>query len=406
MDDTRRVARALPGSCSSTACRSASSSTGSRRSWSRRRRAGRVARRSASSSGARPATATSTRARHHRHPRPPARPPATSSPSCPTPTTSGRCSILRILGYVVDQRTGVPASRPPTAPPPIARAATCAGSPTDGWPCASRPSARRTRPRTSRTSTDTATSTPTTCGSTCRRCDELLDRHDGILPLPTIVNHKTLDPRDPDSPAVVQLETAMGAAISVFAGAERRDAGVRGSRFSPVKNTDDLLAVRSDAYRLSPRRSGHSGRVPARRLRWSHWTGGSITLIDDFEERFPSGRPSLLGLRLPDRRRRRHLRTGGRLRGDVRIIAAGGPASRLPTARRLEGRGQAVSGRASWTREFGNCEEPLPSREVIQVFLDSALRQSPHPARRFEFQFERVNRQGRHAAATNPALDV
>ena len=40
-----------------------------------------------------------------------------------------------------------------------------------------------------------------------------LEANDGLIPLPPIMNKKTVDPRDATSPAVVQLETAMGAAI-------------------------------------------------------------------------------------------------------------------------------------------------------------------------------------------------
>ncbi len=69
---------------------------------------------------------------------------------------------------------------------------------------------------------------------------------EGVLELPMIVNRKTVDPADPSSPPVIQLETAMGAAIDVFDGA----AAVRvpRSRFVPVKTTEDLLSLRSDAY--------------------------------------------------------------------------------------------------------------------------------------------------------------
>jgi UDP-N-acetylglucosamine pyrophosphorylase len=70
----------------------------------------------------------------------------------------------------------------------------------------------------------------------------------GVLPLPMIRNRKTLDPRDPASPAVYQLETAMGAAIECFAGAAAIE--VPRSRFAPVKTTADLLALRSDAYEI------------------------------------------------------------------------------------------------------------------------------------------------------------
>ena len=70
----------------------------------------------------------------------------------------------------------------------------------------------------------------------------------GVLPLPMIRNNKTVDPRDKDSKAVVQLEIAMGAAIECFEGASAID--VPRSRFAPVKTTADLLALRSDAYEV------------------------------------------------------------------------------------------------------------------------------------------------------------
>ncbi|HMS73161.1 MAG TPA: UTP--glucose-1-phosphate uridylyltransferase, partial [Baekduia sp.] len=38
---------------------------------------------------------------------------------------------------------------------------------------------------------------------------------EGVIDLPMIVNRKTVDPRDKDSTQVLQLETAMGAAIGV-----------------------------------------------------------------------------------------------------------------------------------------------------------------------------------------------
>lgn len=70
----------------------------------------------------------------------------------------------------------------------------------------------------------------------------------GVLPLPMIRNSKTVDPRDKNSTAVVQLEIAMGAAIECFEGAAAIE--VPRSRFAPVKTTADLLALRSDAYEV------------------------------------------------------------------------------------------------------------------------------------------------------------
>jgi UTP--glucose-1-phosphate uridylyltransferase len=118
----------------------------------------------------------------------------------------------------------------------------------------------------------------------------LLDERDGVLGLPMIVNRKTVDPSDKSSPEVVQLETAMGAAIDVFDGA--RSIRVPRRRFAPVKTTSDLLALRSDAYaitddfRVEPA-EGREG-PPVVDLDDEHYK-----LLRDFEARFPSGPPSL-----------------------------------------------------------------------------------------------------------------
>ncbi len=73
----------------------------------------------------------------------------------------------------------------------------------------------------------------------------LADRS-GVLGLPLIRNEKTVDPTDPSSPKVVQIESAMGAAVEVFDGATAIE--VDRSRFLPVKTTNDLLLLRSDVY--------------------------------------------------------------------------------------------------------------------------------------------------------------
>ncbi|RLT44572.1 MAG: UTP--glucose-1-phosphate uridylyltransferase [Chloroflexi bacterium] len=125
----------------------------------------------------------------------------------------------------------------------------------------------------------------------------VLQEHNGVLPLPLIRNGKPVDPSLPDSPPVYQLETAMGLAISIFAGS--RAISVPRNRFRPVKKCNDLLALWSDAYvltdnfrvRLDPCR--HSGAAPAGdplvTLDDSYYT-----LIDDMKARFPHGAPSLL----------------------------------------------------------------------------------------------------------------
>jgi UTP--glucose-1-phosphate uridylyltransferase len=125
-----------------------------------------------------------------------------------------------------------------------------------------------------------------------RTLREELDRRDGVLGLPLIVNRKTVDSTDPDSPAVFQLETAMGAAIGVFEGAAALRIPRR--RFAPVKTTDQLLALRSDAYALTD--GAHVELVPERGERPPNVSldPAVYRVILEFEARFPSGPPSLV----------------------------------------------------------------------------------------------------------------
>jgi UTP--glucose-1-phosphate uridylyltransferase len=120
----------------------------------------------------------------------------------------------------------------------------------------------------------------------------LLEARGDILGLPMIVNRKTVDPRDGSSTPVYQLETAMGSAIGVFSGA--RAVRVPRSRFAPVKTTDDLLAVRSDAYVLTD--EYRVAPNPARKLRQLAVSldPSYYRLIEWMEQRFPYGPPHLL----------------------------------------------------------------------------------------------------------------
>ncbi|MGR8947756.1 MAG: UTP--glucose-1-phosphate uridylyltransferase [Gammaproteobacteria bacterium] len=78
--------------------------------------------------------------------------------------------------------------------------------------------------------------------------DKVLRDHDGIIPLPIIINRKTVDPTNKNSTPVVQLESAMGAAIETFA--DSRAVRVHRNRFLPVKKTNDLLLLMSDLYEI------------------------------------------------------------------------------------------------------------------------------------------------------------
>ena len=77
----------------------------------------------------------------------------------------------------------------------------------------------------------------------------LMESKGGFVPLPTILNSKTVDPQQDTSTPVFQLETAMGAAIECFSGAGA--VCVPRSRFAPVKKCSDLLLLRSDAYTVN-----------------------------------------------------------------------------------------------------------------------------------------------------------
>jgi UTP--glucose-1-phosphate uridylyltransferase len=117
---------------------------------------------------------------------------------------------------------------------------------------------------------------------------EELDRRDGVLELPLIINFKTVDPRDPKSTKVIQLESAMGAAIARFPGA--RILCVPRTRFAPVKTTDDLLVLRSDSYTVTDH---FAVRPVVEPLPYVELDPRYYKLLDMFEARFPSGPPSL-----------------------------------------------------------------------------------------------------------------
>jgi UTP--glucose-1-phosphate uridylyltransferase len=144
-----------------------------------------------------------------------------------------------------------------------------------------------------------------------RALERLLAEHDGGPELPLIVNRKTVDPTDPSSTPVLQLESAMGAAIGAIPGA--RAVHVPRARFAPVKTTDDLLLVRSDAYEIGddgavrPSFDGDPPVVTLDRELFGQLAG--------MEERFPAGPPSL--------RRCRHLTVEGDVTFGAGVVVEG-----------------------------------------------------------------------------------
>lgn len=120
---------------------------------------------------------------------------------------------------------------------------------------------------------------------------KLLEERQGLVDLPLIINRKPLDPHIPHSPGVIQLESAMGGAISSFANSVAVE--VPRERFAPVKNLCDLLAVRSDAYEMTEeygiRLAAGRSRPPIIKL-----DRDRFRRVEDLSRWFPAGPPGLL----------------------------------------------------------------------------------------------------------------
>ena len=158
---------------------------------------------------------------------------------------------------------------------------------------------------------------------------KLLQQYNGIIPLPLIKNVKTVDPRNSSSPKVVQLETAMGAAIECF-----ENAGaivVPRTRFAPVKTCADLMAIRSDAYEITPDwrielRVERNGQPPALDLDSKHYK-----LVDQLDALTPDGPPSLRDCLSLTVRGAVRFQRGNVVRGKVTIENSGSEAEKLPS---------------------------------------------------------------------------
>lgn len=156
---------------------------------------------------------------------------------------------------------------------------------------------------------------------------EQLAADQGVLPLPMIRNKKTVDPRDKKSPAVVQLEVAMGAAIECFAGALAIE--VPRNRFAPVKTTGDLLALRSDAYDIAP--DGQVKLAPSR-----DGVPPDVRLSDDYklvDSLDDLGVPGLLDCRTLTIEGPVSLAPGVEISGDVTIRNASPGRKQVPSGR-------------------------------------------------------------------------
>merc|ERR1719247_2016060 len=148
---------------------------------------------------------------------------------------------------------------------------------------------------------------------------ECFDKAGGAIPLPVMKNDKTVDPRDKTSTKVIQLETAMGAAISCFEGATAIQ--IPRTRFAPVKKCDDLIALRSDAYvmtpdfriELAPARGGVPPTVKLDDL---------YKFADAMEALIPEGAPSLIACTSLKVEGPMAFERGVVIRGDVKFVNA------------------------------------------------------------------------------------
>ncbi|MDO5671599.1 MAG: UTP--glucose-1-phosphate uridylyltransferase [Actinomycetaceae bacterium] len=155
---------------------------------------------------------------------------------------------------------------------------------------------------------------------------DVLNERKGVMQLPLIRNEKTVDPRDPASPHVFQLETAMGAAVGSFEGATALVVGR--DRFLPVKTTNDLMVISSDAYDMA------ADAIP--RLRGFD-EGATAPLVDldprffktitDFQARFPAGVPSLRSATSFTVRGDWTFEAGVKVSGEVTLEDKGSPAT-------------------------------------------------------------------------------
>merc|ERR1712224_374829 len=152
------------------------------------------------------------------------------------------------------------------------------------------------------------------------KLQQAFDKNGGALPLPVMLNDKTVDPRDKQSTKVIQLETAMGAAISCFEGATAIQ--IPRTRFAPVKKCDDLIALRSDAYvltedfriELAPERKGVPPLVKL---------DDRYKFVDAMDTIIPNGVPSLVGCTSMKVDKNMEFAANVVVKGDVKFVNKG-----------------------------------------------------------------------------------
>ncbi|KAL0573528.1 UTP-glucose-1-phosphate uridylyltransferase [Marasmius crinis-equi] len=151
----------------------------------------------------------------------------------------------------------------------------------------------------------------------------------GGMHLPIIEKFQDL----PDGRRTVQLETAAGASISYFKNAH--GVHVSRTRFLPVKNTSDLLLLKSDLYTIDP-----NGQIDFSRQRMFENTptiklGDQFRTIEQFQKRLPTI-PNIIDLDHLTVTGDVHFGRSVTLRGTVVVSADEGQRIEIPDGTVLE----------------------------------------------------------------------
>ena len=146
-----------------------------------------------------------------------------------------------------------------------------------------------------------------------KKLNEKIEENEGLLPLPLILNKKTVD-----NVPVYQVESAMGAAINVFENSKALV--VQRDRFLPVKKTNDLLIIWSDRYNLNKDFT----------IKLSEKCTSDIIVdldekyyktIDEMQKHFPADIPSLIHCTKLDIKGNVFFDGKVIVKGDVKIVA-------------------------------------------------------------------------------------
>merc|ERR1719396_96265 len=139
----------------------------------------------------------------------------------------------------------------------------------------------------------------------------------GVLELPLIVNEKKMDPSSKENPGpeVVQLETAMGAAIASLPGSQAVVVGF--DRFAPVKTCNQLFGLRSDAYAISPDFTPALAEGACKPI---VSFDDNYKMVPDMEAAIPAGVPSLKECKKLTVKGKVKFAAGTTIKGEVKII--------------------------------------------------------------------------------------